>query len=433
MTIPGASLLRRVSSAHFLRGVAIIAGGSAIAQAIPFLLMPVLSRLYAPSDMGQFALYFSFFSVFANATTLGYSQAIVSADDDTEAGFLAVLSGVLSIPAAFAFAVVLAVFIGQSWFGFGSLPFAATPFMFLSLVFTGLYLTMRYWLIREGKYAAASRATVMQSIGRILTQIAAGLINPFWGGLVAGEVAGRASGLRTMWKASNAQITEAARSLKAEVVRQVSLKYRKFPLLSTPSNLLDALGAMLPVPLIAGLFGIDAAGQYSIASQSLLVPMSLLSSSVADVFHNRIAYFAREAPHRARRFFYTVSGTLFLIGAVPMIVVMLFGDVIWPFVFSERWTTAGTIVAVIAPWALARFVVSPVSRVVFVYQGQELKLVYDVLSVGAVALVFAIAERADMALAGSLRTLAIAQVAIYGIYFLLLVRVMNRSSAPSPE
>jgi hypothetical protein len=47
--------------------------------------------------------------------------------------------------------------------------------------------------------------------------------------------------------------------------------------------------------------------------------------------------------------------------------------------------------------------------------------------------VFAIAERADMALAGSLRTLAIAQVAIYGIYFLLLVRVMNRSSAPSPE
>jgi O-antigen/teichoic acid export membrane protein len=431
MSIPGASVLKRVSSTQFLRGVAIIAGGSAIAQAIPFLLMPVLSRLYAPSDMGQFALYFSFFSVFANATTLGYSQAIVSADDEAEAGYLTVLSAVIVFPAGLAFAALLAVFIDQSWFGFESLPLTATPFMFLSLAFTGLYLTMRYWLIREGNFAVASKATVMQSIGRMATQIVVGLVRPFWGGLVAGEVAGRASGLRAMWKASSGRISEATRPLKSEMLRQTAHKYRKFPLLSTPSNLLDSLGAMLPVPLIARSFGIDAAGQYSIASQSLLVPLSLVSSSVADVFHNRIARYARETPHRARRFFFVVTGTLLLLGAAPMMVVMLFGDVIWPFVFGEQWTLAGTLVAAIAPWALARFVVSPVSRVVFVYQGQELKLVYDVLSVGAVVLVFVLADRADMSLTDSLRTLAVAQVAIYSVYFLLLVRVINRSSSTS--
>jgi O-antigen/teichoic acid export membrane protein len=191
--------------------------------------------------------------------------------------------------------------------------------------------------------------------------------------------------------------------------------------------MIDNLALTLPVPLAASLFGVAAAGQYAVATRVLLVPLALIGASVADVFHNRIARYAREDPDRARTFFLMVAAGLFAVGLVPMLVVTLAGERLFPLVLGGDWELAGRIAAAIAPWALTALAVSPVSRVVLVYDGQRYKLIYDVLSLLVVVGTFQLGKAGEWSMTLTVTALGWAQAVLYGIYFLLLLRIVSRS------
>ena len=418
--------VRRVTSARFVRGVAIIAGGSALAQAVPLAMTPVLSRLYTPADLGTFGLYTAFLSVLSTATTLGYAHATVSAEDDAEAAELTLLAAVFTIPFACTSVGLLVLLVRQSWLGYGDLPIYAAPAMFLSLLLTGTYFSLRYWLLRFGAYGVISRATVGQSVGRVLAQLCIGLVRPSWMGLVGGEVVGRGVGLTSMWQVARNGYRQAVDGWSISRVRRTARKYRKFPLLTVPSSFLDSLGAMLPVPLVAAVFGVAAAGQYSLAVQSLLLPLSLVSASVADVFHNRIVERARYGPAAARRFFFQVAFALLTVGAAPITIVAFWGDRLIPFVLGSSWNLAGQLAATVAPRLLSQLLVSPLSRVVLVYQRQELKLIYDVLSPVTIGVVFFVAREQHWAVLQTIRVLTWLQVGLHGLYLALLLKIVSQ-------
>lgn len=136
--------LARVRVPSFGRNVAVVATGTAVAQAIPIVLTPILTRLYAPDDMGMLGLYTAFISFATNALSLGYSQAIVSGRTDDEAAALTALSGVVLVPMSLFSIGLFSLFSAQDWLGFGEFPVWTIPAMLLSLVFTGLFFTLRY-------------------------------------------------------------------------------------------------------------------------------------------------------------------------------------------------------------------------------------------------------------------------------------------------
>jgi O-antigen/teichoic acid export membrane protein len=172
----------------------------------------------------------------------------------------------------------------------------------VSLMLTGLYTTMRYWLIRKGEYRVISVATIGQSIGRVATQVLAGIARIGWPGLIGGEVIGRAAGLRQMAQGTWRDVRQHSFPLNITRLRMTASTYQKFPLYTAPSSLLNSLALTLPVPLISGAFGVDAAGQFSIASRVLLLPLALVGASIGDVFHNRVSLLSREHPERCRSF-----------------------------------------------------------------------------------------------------------------------------------
>lgn len=428
------SRLRRIQRAQFVRGVAVIAGGSAIAQAIPVVLTPILTRIYSPNDIGILALYTAFISFAANALTLGYSQAVVSARDEQEASDLVVLSALAVAPVSVLGAFLLMLLTVNDWLGYGDLPMWATLAMGGSLVLTGLFFTLRYWLVRAGAYRMISTATIAQSIGRMVTQVALGVPGLGSAGLIAGEVIGRGAGLRSMWSSTRGPVGRHAWPPDAKRLRSVAAAYKKFPLLATPSALLNSLALVLPVPLVSTYFGLTAAGQYSIATRVLILPLALIGASVGDVFHSRIALYARERPERAFPFFVRVSGVLFLVGLVPMAVVAVYGEPLWAMVLGDAWSTSGQIAAALAPWALMQLAVSPVSRVVAVYQGQELKLIYDALGLLSIVGVLSYGSYHDWSLVETCTILGWSQALVYGVYFVLLTRIVRRGErrAASP-
>jgi O-antigen/teichoic acid export membrane protein len=199
-----------------------------------------------------------------------------------------------------------------------------------------------------------------------------------------------------------------------------------------PSSLLNQLGTSLPLPLLVTLYGADVGGYYTLVWRVLAVPAVLVGASVADAFHSRAALYAREDPKRLLKLFHSTSAALLAIGVVPALIIFFFGEPIFAFAFGIRWRLSGTIAAMVAPWFLTSFIVSPMSRLVYVLRGQRLKLIYDVLILGGNLMVFAFARHLGWTMLRTVTIISGVNTASQIVYYLVLFRIAATAMRPSP-
>ena len=86
-----------LSNGEFTRNVITLVKGTTIAQAIPILISPILTRIYSPSEFGILAIYISLLSILSVISTGKYELAIMLPDDEEEAIQLIWLSFFMSV------------------------------------------------------------------------------------------------------------------------------------------------------------------------------------------------------------------------------------------------------------------------------------------------------------------------------------------------
>jgi O-antigen/teichoic acid export membrane protein len=198
---------------------------------------------------------------------------------------------------------------------------------------------------------------------------------------------------------------------------------------SLPSTLIDTLVANLPVPFLINLYGVEAGGYFALVQRVLAVPISLIATSVADSFHGSLAICARESPGKMLGLFKRTSLWLFIIGLIPFLIVVLFGKSLFKIILGYEWGLAGMLAVISAPWFLAQFVVSPLSRLVLVLRGQELKLAYDILTLAGMLIVVMLASQRHFSLVRTVWAFSWINVVAYIIYYIALVHIVSRSSS----
>ncbi|HTC92070.1 MAG TPA: hypothetical protein VK699_01300 [Terriglobales bacterium] len=416
----------RVRSSAFLRNVGTLSSGTAIGHLFTIGAALILTRIYAPRDFGALALFTSYFSVMGVAVCLQYEVSIPSGRDEAEAAYLTFASLLLALPVSIVAGAILWWLIHFSALGYGGLPWYTPVLLALAMCFVGIFGALRYWCLRGERFNQVSQATVVQSAGRALLQTTFGAARFHSAGLLLGEALGRGMGMSRMFRSAWPELRGYLTTFRWEECRQALFQNRKFPLYSLPSSFLDAACLSLPVPLLIRLYGASVGGYYSLVWRAIAVPSVLVTGAIADTFHSYLATCARETPHRVMRLFERTSAGLLLLGSIPAVVLYFWGAPLFRFAFGAEWALSGTIAAIIAPWYLSEFVVSPVSRVVLVLSGQEMKLVWDVLSLVSLVAVFLVAEWRGMPLLQTVRILTIANVALRLVYFVILLRIIAR-------
>jgi lipopolysaccharide exporter len=431
------SLAERISEkfakGRFSHHVAVLGGGTALAQGFALLFAPILTRLYTPDDVGRMGLYLAFASFAGVAASLRYEIAIVSAVDDREAALLTLLSAMLLLPTGIVSAGALYLMIRRSVLGLGSLPTYTVLLLIPALCLTGLFSALRYWFIRKEGFRIISGAVVSQNALRVVSQTCLGWWGLGWLGLFWGDLIGRATGIARMLRDAWPAFRKFVVPLQMKNIWSVSMTYRKFPLYSLASSLIDTLSTTIPLPIIVTLYGTKDAGFFALVQRVLAAPLLLVGTSVADAFHSRTAKYSIGDAHLVPPFFKRTAAALLLVGGGPAVLLAFFGERIFGSIFGSNWTLAGSLAAVMAPWAVAQLVVSPLSRVVFVYQGQEWKLVYDAANLISTLVVFYYGHTHGFSLVRTVRILSWVSVATYGIYFLILLRIVNRGVREYPR
>jgi O-antigen/teichoic acid export membrane protein len=174
------------------------------------------------------------------------------------------------------------------------------------------------------------------------------------------------------------------------------------------------------------MYGVSIGGYYSLVWKAITVPSVLVTVAVADTFHSKLAQFARDEPEKVMGLFRAASVGLVLTGLIPATIVFLWGPRLFGWVFGARWVLSGTMAAILVPWYLAQFVVSPLSRVVVVLSGQEMKLVWDVLCLASLAGVFSMAHAQSLPALATIKLLSFVYALLFVAYYFILLNIIAR-------
>ena len=369
-------MLKRLKpKSEFSRNVLTLMTGSMIAQAIPIAISPILTRIYTPEDFGLFALYMSVASVFAVFSTGRYELAIMLPKKDEDATNIFLLSVII------AFIVSLLSFVIIFLFNQKIVSLLGTPSLSnwlyvipVSVLLTGLYQSFNYWNNRKKKYKRLAVSRVTQSATTGMTNLGMGFSGFSASGLIIGGLSGQAVATSVLggliWKSDRAMI----KSLNKIKLFALMKKYKKFPLLNLPNALIDSFRLSGINMLIAKYFATATLGQFSLAWKMVHVPMVLVGGSLAQVFFQKLASAHKRELYRIIIKYITKAS---LIAAPIFLVVFLFSEKIFGFVFGENWTMAGEAASVMTPWLFINFVSSPLVSVMMILNKQELVLFFS--------------------------------------------------------
>lgn len=414
------------SDRGILRSALVLGGGTAVGQGIMIAATPLISRLYTPENIGQFALYLSFIGVAVTIAPLGYQRAIPQTSTKQEAAHLA--TGILLVQPLMCLLLVM----GQ-WFlmsrniaGFGDLPVYTVFLTGFTILANSLLFTLQFWFIRAESYSIISRVQIFQNIGRATCQVGLGIAGSGLFGLIAGDFSGRLLGLAGMVRNAWSDLAGTFRPYRPELFRAAFTKYRKFLFPQLPSIVINTTARMLPIPLMVHFYGADGAGLYAMVDRVMQVPLAFVSKSFGNALHGRVGNLSRNDPGRIMGVFMRTAGGLFLAGIAPAVAILLWGDTIFVFVLGEQWHQAGLIAARIAPLALLSLVVSTSSSVVYIFQAFYTELLYNITSLAFVIGVFMVGARREWELLTTVSWLAGFGIVAYALYFVLLVLIIRR-------
>ncbi len=365
----------------FAVDVAKLAGGTTFVQALGILIAPVLTRLYPPDAFGTAAVLSSLVSILAVVSCLRYELAIMLPDRDQDASSLLVASLVL-VPIVAGLGAV-AVLSGRDLIITALRAPELEPYLALVPLFVlanGAFRALSYWNSRAKRFGEISIVKGIQSVvtaGGELGLAVAGIADA--GGLIAGRLLGALGGAlllgRHTWRYDRPVLRAGAqwRALVTGVKR-----YKRFPLYSTWSALLNSISWQLRSLLLSSFFSSSIVGYYALGTRALRLPMSLIGGAIGQVFFQRAAEARAEGTLKD-----VVEGAyrrLVMLGMFPLLLLSIVGRDLFTVAFGDGWAEAGVYTQILSVWTFFWFISSPLSTLYSVLERQKAGLALNIVN-----------------------------------------------------
>lgn len=405
--------LPKVKASAFLK-----AGSSAVvSQAIAFLLLPFLFRLYGPSDFGAWATIQAVVMATASLGLLRYDLAVVTEKNEDHARLLFWLCMALGLVVASAAAIAGGVWASTTRSTYLTLPTFGIGSLWLTMAVVNQ--PVQAWLLRHGRFGAAALTVVIATAGTNIGQLLAATIWPDHRGLIAGSAVGA-----TLGSLAGLVICRSGNLPWMTVnwgdAGEMLVKHRRFVQFSLPFTVLSLARERAPV-LILSLFAPAAVvGIYSQAWRLVHLPAGLTSGALRPVvFHAA----ARSGLPAVDSLVQRIIAGMALICAPWLGLAMSQHEFLFALLLGEEWKGAGVYAALLAVPAVLFMLTNWLDRLLDVAQRQDMNLklevVAAVLSVGAFWIVLSL--NASLAVVTAVQASALA--ASYCLVLFVVYRI----------
>lgn len=361
------------------RQVLLVLSGTAGGQVIMVACMPVIARLYGPSDFGAYSYITSLALIIAGIANLRLDGAVPLPGDTQTARDVIWLATFAGGTVALLTAIVVALVrsrvapshvlaTGWAWW---------LPLMVFVIAQFALWTQAA---LRLEQYASVAKRPLIQSIGTVVLQMLLVPLRLGAAGLIVGQL-----GARILTTAQMARSASALWGRPHFAGMLPALKrYSNFPLVMAPAGVLNALGLYLPILLVTHYYGATAGGYVSLGHQLVLLPSATLGVAVGQVYVGKLAHNHRNKKGANRSAYLRASGWL-LVCAVPFALLVIFlAPKILPALLGNTWLPVAPIAAAMSLAAACGLIASPLAYVMVAAERGRTVLLLDAFRVIAV-------------------------------------------------
>ena len=158
-----------------MKAVAYLFSATVIAQSIPFLLSPILTRLYSPESFGLFGSIAAIISIITVASTFRYELAILIPDDDDDAASLLCVAILFSFFSSIITALIL--FLVPNITGIEETGLKISLIIPFGVFISSMVICLNYFLNRKKMYKQMSFAKILNAVNVGSTQLVLGVIS----------------------------------------------------------------------------------------------------------------------------------------------------------------------------------------------------------------------------------------------------------------
>ena len=365
--------------------------GNGAGQAIQFLSLVILSRMYDPGSFGDLAKVQSVATIFVIFMTmqLHLSMPLKKSEDDVR-----VATGTIELIACLWFLVLMvgSIIVGQ--FNFATLVIA------LILAFSNTYIAN---IAYGGNFSRISKFYFIRAFGIVTSQIILGYI-PSINGLVWGVIIGELMGMAYLALG----IYSSGLRPKVSILAAVDMikSFRAFTLYGTIQELVSVLAFYMPLFLFSHKYGDEIGGQYAMANRIVWAPVVLFSGSFALVL-GRVFSNASSAEVASK-----ISNYLnikIILGLAAFVGMSFFCERLYVVVLGDKWEFAAKFIT-LQLMCGAFFILSTpfrvLCRLMFL---QKIQLTIDLFVIGLSTLIFFTVNASPIILMWSLLIVYFAQ------------------------
>jgi len=376
----------RIRKSSFVKNVAVVAGGTAGAQALAMVFSPIITRLYGPEAYGVLGVFMALTGILVPVGALTYPIAIVLPKDDHDARGIGQLSVLIALVISVIIGIV--VIVGEDLIlpllGSGE---AIREYLFLVpiAVFAGALLQVyQQWVIRKKQFKLTARANILQTLLTNSVTVGIGFYKPMAGilivmatvkSLVYSTLLGL--GIRGVSRGGR---NESVLSIEVSRLKALARKHYDFPMYRAPQVFINAISQSLPVLMLASFFGPAAAGFYALGKAVLGLPTQLIGKSVEDVFYPKIVEAKNNSQDLAQILLRSTKG-MGVVGLIPFGVVIVEGPWLFQTLFGDEWIIAGKYAQWLSLMSYFFFIARPCVIAIPVLQMQGVLLLYELFSI----------------------------------------------------
>ncbi|MBX2964256.1 MAG: lipopolysaccharide biosynthesis protein [Cyclobacteriaceae bacterium] len=368
----------------FARNITLTFSGNTIAVFIGFLFTPFITRVYSPEAYGIFALYVSVVQSISLVATFQLTRAFVLPQNETEFEDLFTCTWLTACFISLATALVLFLFHIPIFIYFNvSLPelFQWWPAIPIAVFLYAVNDILKSRNVRRKTFSRNAVNQIFSSTSARATTLVYGVItNGHAPGLILGDLLTKV--LEVFLLAGKGLLLElkAIFTVRSRKLLQIISTYKDYPLYVLPGVWIFMFTYQLPVYVATLYFDTAQAGQYSLANSLLNLPLNLLAGSISPVFLQKIAETYKSDPVEVPRIVRQLSNRLFIVGLLPLAIIVVFGDLIFAALLGNQWVEAGIFAGYMGIYSIFQVVNLPLASLYRIYSIERLGLLINILS-----------------------------------------------------
>lgn len=348
--------------------------GTAGSQLLVVLSLPIVSRLYSPSEFGVVQSIEAIAQMVMISSAISYERAFVAARSVLDRNRLLYIAVALACLTA-CVGVVISTFAFES--GPGARAGDGIQIEYLMLLLLPYFFGKNiFWVLSSyansvSLYSDTAKAELKRSIGLVACRIIFGVLQFGVWGLFVSTLIGSVVGVVGLSSKTVRFWREDLKRTKIKQCINTAWMYRQFPLFEGPGEFFGVVAQRLPVVIFGFTFGAASAGYYGIALLVLNRPIAIFMKPIVTVLRTYTGLNSKQSTKSETSvpiyyFYFLVIGTVVASTFFAFVLTLVF-----PILFSENWSAGGDLILLMLPNVLAVMILRPMLGVLSA--GNQLK------------------------------------------------------------